>query len=154
MNINTFRFVFCIFFLFFYMCCKKENSINIWEGCKNPVSKDASYRKGSWVQSPIRKPSMAKIEFINDSFISMYDQDGNFVVDKAKNPVSKIYYKFDSCNAFKFLKFWLVQKPNSLEYSIYNTSYNENTKEWYLIDYANVPIGTPDRWDTFKFKKE
>jgi acetate kinase len=72
------------------MCCKKENSINIWEGCKNPVSKEMSFRKGVWIQSPMRKPSISKIKFINDSFISMYDQDGNFVVDNMNNPVSKI----------------------------------------------------------------
>ena len=148
-------FVFGIFFLFFYMCCKKENSINIWEGCKNPVSKEMSFRKGVWIQSPMRKPSISKIKFINDSFISMYDQDGNFVVDNMNNPVSKIYYKFDSCNAFKYIKYWFVQKPNSIEYTIYKTSYNETTKEWYLIERERFPsTGTVPGWDTFRFKKE
>jgi hypothetical protein len=134
--------------------CKKENSIDIWEGCKNPVSKDVSFRKGVWFQSPIRKPSTVKIEFINDSFLAMYDDEGNIAMDNRGNPVAKIYYKFDSCNAFKFIKFWLVQKPNAIEYEIYKTSYNEATKEWYLIAPMNVPYGSVGGWDTFKFKKE
>jgi hypothetical protein len=131
-------------------CCKDDpQTLNIWDSCTNPVAKDKNFRLGIWVQSPEYDPGLSKIKFVNDSIIDIYS--GSSVQKWETN----VKYKFDSCSAFKYLKYWIVQLPNALDYDIYRTSYNSTNNEWYLIQRERFPSsGVPPGWDTFRFKKQ
>ena len=133
----------------FTSCCKVgPQSVNIWDTCTNPVAKDKNFRLGLWIQTPEYNP-ISRIYFVNDSILDI------FIGSSVQKWYANINYKFDSCNAFKYKKYWVPQPPNAIDYDIYITSYNSDKKEWYLIkrDYG-IPLGQQGDWDTFSFKKQ
>lgn len=141
-----------VLFIAAHMGCGKDSTstvTNPWGNCLNPVSKDVNFRLGLWVQNSLKDEGLAKIKFINDSILDIY------VASSVQKWQTNIKYKFDSCNAFKYLKYWVPQPPNALDYDIYVTSYQKEKSEWYLIRKDRYPsTGQPAGWDTFVFKKQ
>ena len=136
-----------IYFFFIFSCNKTENNIE-WIYCKNPVAYDLSFRLGLWIQNPSSKTSIAKIKFINDSIIEIYEGYNN-------KWQTNVNYKFNSCNSFRHHKYWIKnQLPNNEYNDYYITSFNLVKMEWNLIRRdEGIPLGNPYDFDTFFFKK-
>lgn len=130
------------------MGCTKDNvnassnHLNQWDTCPNLVAKDVDFRLGIWEQIPVKMPSLAKINFINDSIFEHFTLGDTWHYD--------VKYRFRDCNTFVYDQYWIQPHlPYLLYEEIYSTRYNISTKEWtLLVSLDKISI------DTLNFKKQ
>jgi hypothetical protein len=116
-------------------CCKNSPNVIVPQTCNNPIVTNNKLKIGVWVQNPIVIPGLEKIEFVNDSILNIFS--GSSIQKWNTN----IHYSFENCNTIKFLKYWIIQLPNALDYEFYGIYYIDSTSELHILkNDENIPI--------------